>query len=89
MVYDNVGKKEILKKIDKLLYYFENECKYEFRGASIIIICSHSDRSYDARIIDLEYMYELEDGQRDEALIKGLRNIREMIAKLFTNNQSL
>ena len=63
--------------------YFEKEWKYEYRGASIIIICAHSDRTYDARIIDLEYMYELEDGKRDEFLIKGLHNIRDMISGLF------
>lgn len=43
---------------------------------------SHTEKTYDARIIDLEYMYPLEDGMTDEKLIAGLKNLKAMIKDL-------
>ena len=77
-------KQAMLKKIDDIIQYFDTYCRYEFRGLSVLLIVSHTQKLYDAKMIDLEYMYELPEGEKDKDMLRGLRNVKNMLNHLFT-----
>ena len=88
LLKDAAKRTQVIVKIERLIHYFKYETKYEFRGMSVIIIVS--DDAWDARLIDLEYMYEIKEEEREAiqySSIKGLKNIINLINSVFENDE--
>lgn len=49
----------------------------------MILVANHKEKVYFAKLIDLEYAYELEEGKHDEGAIKGLKNVRKVVQDAF------
>ena len=84
LLKDAAKRAQVIVKIKRLIHYFKCETKYEFRGMSVIITVSED--AWDARLIDLEYMYELKEEEREDIhhyTILGLKNIISLINSVF------
>ena len=82
LIKSDEARKQISTQIDACIQYFETHCRYEFRGLDLVIITNHTDKVYRAVLIDLEYVYELEEGKTDQQVIKGLKSIKKIVDEL-------
>jgi len=75
---------KLIEQIKPMIDYFTNDSKKEFRAMSLLTVVDHSKSLAVARLIDIAYMYDLDDGvERDEGVLLGLVNIKKILTSLL------
>jgi len=73
---------EFILFLDKLLQFFENYSTRCFFATSILLFVDNTLHKYKIAFIDFSYPFKMEKGQKDENMIEGLKNLRDIMKKM-------
>ena len=92
------GLNYVIKRLEKLLKYFEEDNNHIIRGMSIFIVADAAQKSYDLKLIDLVSIEPLESylkrniddesKERDEGVIFGTRKLLELLYSIHGEKQT-
>ncbi len=74
---------DFLEFVKKMIDFFENHSNRFWIGSSLLFIVDNTKNKYRAAWIDIGHAYPLKEGEKDENLLFGLRNIADLLSTIL------